>query len=66
MGRRFLAISGVWLLACAVLAAADFWEEKEFTSWSDKDVEKMMSNSPWAKPLTVPFPRPPRGTPGSG
>ena len=39
MGRKFLAISGIWLLACAVLAAADFWEEKELTSWSDKDVE---------------------------
>ncbi len=60
MGRRFLAISGVWLLACAVLAAADFWEEKEFTAWSDKDVSKMMSNSPWAKRQTVVFPRPPR------
>ena len=66
MGRRFLAISGVWLLACAVVAAADFWEEKKFTAWSDKDVEKMMSNSPWAKRLTVRFPRPPRESAGVG
>ena len=66
MGRRFLAISGVWLLACAVLAAANFWEEKEFTDWSDKDVERMMSNSPWAKRLTVAFPFTPRATPDSG
>ncbi len=41
MGRRLLAMSGVWLLACAVVAAADFWEEKEFTAWSDRNVEKM-------------------------
>ena len=60
MGRRFLTMSGIVLLAGAVLAAADFWEETEFTAWSDKDVEQMMNDSPWAKRLTVRFPRPPR------
>ena len=59
MGRRYIAISIVWLAACAVLAAADFWEEKELTAWSDRDVQRMMSNSPWAKRVTVVFPRPP-------
>ena len=49
----------VWLAACAVLAAADFWEEEEFTAWSDREVQRMMSNSPWAKRVTVVFPRPP-------
>jgi hypothetical protein len=48
------------------LFAADFWEEKEFTAWSDKDVEKMMTNSPWAKRLTVVFPRPPTESGGRG
>ena len=66
MGQRFLALSGVWLLACAVLAAADFWEEKEFTAWSDRNVEKMMTNSPWAKRVTVVFPRPPPLSRGGG
>ncbi len=60
MGRRFLAISGVWLLAFAALGAADFWEEKAFTEWSDSDVEKMLTNSPWAKRVTVAFRPPPR------
>ena len=64
MGRRFLAMSGIVLLAGAVLAAADFWEETEFTAWSDKDVEQMMNDSPWAKRLTVRFPRPPRASGG--
>jgi len=50
-------MSGIVLLAGAVLAAADFWEETEFTAWSDKDVEQMMNDSPWAKRLTVRFPR---------
>ena len=60
MRRRYIAISIVWLAACAVLAAADFWEEEEFTAWSDREVQRMMSNSPWAKRVTVVFPRPPR------
>ncbi len=58
-------MSGIVLLAGAVLAAADFWEETEFTAWSDKDVEQMMNDSPWAKRLTVRFPRTPRAS-GTG
>ena len=57
-------MSGIVLLAGAVLAAADFWEETEFTAWSDKDVEKIMNDSPWAKRLTVRFPRTPRESRG--
>ena len=58
-------MSGIVLLAGAVLAAADFWEETEFTAWSDKDVEQMMNDSPWAKRLTVRFPRTPRESRGA-
>ena len=58
MRRRHGSIAIVWLAACAVLAA-DFWDEKEFTDWSDRDVQRMMTNSPWAKRITVVFPRPP-------
>jgi hypothetical protein len=35
------------------LLAADFWQSKEFPDWSDKDVQKMLDNSPWSKPLNV-------------
>ena len=61
MRRRHGSIAIVWLAACAVLAA-DFWDEKEFTDWSDRDVQRLMTNSPWAKRITVVFPRPPRET----
>ena len=60
--RRSFVISIVWLTACAVLTAAEFWEEKEFTDWSDREVQRLMTNSPWAKRITVVFPRPPRET----
>ena len=32
----------------AVLSAAAAWEEKPFTQWSEKDVEKLLTDSPWA------------------
>ncbi len=35
------------------LLAADFWQAKPFTDWNDKDVQKMLQSSPWAKPFSV-------------
>ena len=46
---------GVWILAGAALVAADFWDEKDFTTWSDKEVEKMLTDSPWSKEVRVPL-----------
>ena len=60
MRRRHVTIAIAWLAACAVLTAADFWDEKEFPDWSDRDVQRMMTNSPWAKRITVVFPRAPQ------
>ena len=53
MRRKLTGALGVWLLACAALVAADFWEDKEFTDWSDRDVQKMLSDSPWAKQVNI-------------
>ena len=36
-------------LAALCLYAADFWTAKPFTEWSDKEVEKLIRDSPWAK-----------------
>lgn len=41
------------LLASAALTAADFWEEKDFTTWSPQQIEKMLTDSPWAKKATI-------------
>jgi hypothetical protein len=38
----------------AALCAADFWQSKPFTEWSDKDVNRMVSDSPWAHRVSVP------------
>ena len=39
----------VLLFLCALyMWAADFWVTKPFTEWSDKEVAKLLSDSPWA------------------
>ena len=46
----------VLLLApfCALtLWSADFWQTKKFTEWSDKEVAKILKDSPWAHTLSV-------------
>jgi hypothetical protein len=45
----FVALS----LAVGGLLAADFWEKKKFTEWDEKEVAKMLNDSPWAKSFTV-------------
>ena len=30
------------------LLAADYWQNKPFTDWSDKEVTKMLTASPWS------------------
>lgn len=46
-----LAVSAV--LLAASLWAADFWQSKPFTDWSDKNIKKMMDSSPWSKETSV-------------
>jgi hypothetical protein len=37
------------VLLPAMLWAADFWESKPFTDWSDKELRRVETNSPWAR-----------------
>ena len=53
MQRKLIGALGVWLLAFGAVVAADFWEDKEFTSWSDREVQRMMTDSPWAKQVNI-------------
>lgn len=44
----------VWMLLWTVglvmapLAAAEFWEKKDYQQWTEKDCTKLLTNSPWA------------------
>ncbi len=48
-----LFLSALFLFSLSNVAAADFWETKEFTKWSDKECDKLLTNSPWAYELKV-------------
>src|SRR5439155_19214477 len=53
MARRLAGTAALWVLIGAGLLAADFWEEKPFLTWSDKEVDRIITDSPWAQRLTV-------------
>src|SRR5580658_9815672 len=42
-------------VAALTMWAADVWVAKPYTDWTDKDIQKIMSDSPWAKKVTVTF-----------
>jgi hypothetical protein len=54
--RHILSVVSLWILACAALVAADFWETKPFLEWSDKEAERMLTDSPWASLIAIPLP----------
>jgi len=41
------------VLLPAMLWAADFWESKPFTDWSDKELRRVETNSPWARQINT-------------
>lgn len=43
----------VLAIAALALAASDPWKDKPFSQWDDKDVQKVLSNSPWSKIVQV-------------
>lgn len=53
MKRTVFAFLLILSLGVATLWAADFWQKTKFTEWSDKDAQKMLKDSPWARPVEV-------------
>jgi len=47
------------LPACSSLLVARSWEEPAYPNWTREFADKILSDSPWAKPLTVPITLPP-------
>jgi len=60
MRNKFIVVAALWTLGAAGLAAADFWDTKAYTEWSQKEVEQMLTDSPWARRVSVVVPIPPR------
>jgi hypothetical protein len=47
-----LVLAALFLSARA-LCAADVWAAKPYTAWSDKDIRKIMTDSPWSRRVSV-------------
>lgn len=47
--RTFLAAGLLAVLAAAAAFAGDAWKDKSYDSWDEKDVQKILNDSPWAK-----------------
>ena len=60
MTRRLAGIAAITVLMGVGLAAAEFWETKPFLMWSDKEAERMITDSPWAQKLFVVVPSSPQ------
>src|SRR5438552_16571437 len=50
----FLCLAG--LLVASAILGEDFWVKKEYMQWTDEEVKKLMTSSPWAKDVTVTAP----------
>ncbi|MGQ9634748.1 MAG: hypothetical protein ACUVXB_10955 [Bryobacteraceae bacterium] len=61
MKKKVFAISLTAIFAASVLVAAEFWQTKKFTEWTEKEVKKMLESSPWAAKISVPIPMGGRG-----
>jgi len=50
--KRFATfLATATLFAGAAAFAGDAWKDKPFESWDEKDVQKIMNDSPWAKKI---------------
>lgn len=55
--RQILMLALIGRLA----EAADPWKDKKSADWSEKDIEKLLNRSPWAREATVSFSPPEAG-----
>ncbi len=65
MRRIVLSVIVIAAVTAGVLYGANFWEKKDFKTWTEKEVQKILFNSPWAKSLSVPIGGP-MAVPGGG
>jgi len=43
----------VWVLSLSYLLAADFWDQKPYTDWNQKECDKLLEKSPWSHPYAL-------------
>ncbi|MGJ5813469.1 hypothetical protein [Paludibaculum fermentans] len=55
MRLNIVAMTGGLLTGAALLFAADFWEKKPYTEWTEKEARRVLTDSPWARNANVTF-----------
>jgi hypothetical protein len=53
MRKAILGSSAVLIAAALVFAGGDPWKSKPYQQWDDKDVQRILQDSPWAKVVQV-------------
>lgn len=48
-------VASAWLAATVSLVAANVWEAKPFHTWTDKELQKVLTDSPWAGKASVKY-----------
>lgn len=51
--KSFLQITVAGALGAVALLASDFWKSKDSSQWTNEEVVKLLTDSPWAKQITV-------------
>src|SRR6185312_7044457 len=51
--KRTLTVGALVLTLACLAMAADFWNSKPYTKWSQSDAARMLTDSPWAKTTTL-------------
>ena len=51
--RTWIAVAAGVAVLAAGARAGDPWKEKKFTAWNEKDIRKVMTDSPWARDVRV-------------
>ena len=49
MSKKILGVLAAVLFASFVVYAGDAWKDKDFEKWDQKDVDKILKDSPWSK-----------------
>jgi hypothetical protein len=46
MSKALILVLGAMLLGSIAAGAAEWWEKKQYTEWTEKEVRWMLNNSP--------------------
>jgi hypothetical protein len=51
MSKKLAGVLMAVLFATAAVYASDVWKDKDFDKWDQKDVDKILKDSPWSKQI---------------